>query len=72
MENCLKCNKTLVNKIEFNSSPHPDKTITHVEHILQNAIAGKLKSAKILCEKCGSIFNDEIDSAFIKIFRPFH
>lgn len=42
----------------------------HCEHILHNALRGKLKSQNILCKQCGNKLNDEIDIAFVKFFSP--
>lgn len=44
---------------------------SHEEHILQNAIAGKLKSKNILCEACGLELNNKVDKEFIKNFDIF-
>lgn len=59
MKNCLLCRNAIT---EGNC---------HEEHIIQNALGGKLKSDSILCEECGSILNDRIDSRFIKCFDIF-
>lgn len=44
----------------------------HSEHILQNALRGKLKSRSILCKQCGNKLNDEIDIEFVKFFSPIN
>lgn len=44
------------------------KCISHEEHIIQNAIAGYLKSEDVLCISCGSELNDSIDKEFTKQF----
>ena len=44
----------------------------HSEHILQNALRGKLKSKNILCKQCGNKLNDEIDIEFVKFFSPIN
>lgn len=43
----------------------------HDEHIIPNAIGGKLKSPKILCKQCGSNYGDKEDQAFVKLFSCF-
>ncbi|WP_415948052.1 HNH endonuclease [Megamonas funiformis] len=55
---CIKCN----NKIIFNG---PNKNAS-VEHIIPNAIGGKLKSSKLLCKKCNSDYGKECDSVLCK------
>lgn len=45
------------------------KTLTHEEHILHNALCGQLSSEDILCEDCGSDLNDKIDKKFTKDFE---
>jgi len=46
-------------------------TNNHKEHILPNAIGGRLKAQDILCATCGSGFGEEIDKNFVQIFFPF-
>lgn len=55
---CIKSN----NKIIFNG---PNKNAS-VEHIIPNAIGGKLKSSKLLCKKCNSDYGKECDSVLCK------
>lgn len=55
---CIKCN----NKLIFDG---PNKN-TSVEHIIPNAIGGKLKSSKLLCKKCNSDYGKECDSELCK------
>jgi HNH endonuclease len=45
-------------------------TNNHKEHIIPNAIGGRLKAADILCESCGSCLGGKIDINFVKIFFP--
>lgn len=54
---------------------HPEEftqvpKFTHDEHILQNALYGRLTSSRILCETCGSNFGQGVDSAFVSLFTP--
>ena len=42
------------------------KSNSSVEHILLNAIGGKLKSKKLLCKKCNSSFGESFDSELSK------
>ncbi|MBF2718808.1 hypothetical protein IP510_02770 [Psychrobacter sp. NG254] len=59
MEKCYLCG------LEFNGS----SVKKHKEHIIQQAIGGSLTSKNILCERCGSKLNDDIDIDFNKIFE---
>jgi len=45
-----------------------DEGNRHEEHIIQNAIGGKLKSKDILCIKCGEKCGKNIDKPFTDIF----
>jgi hypothetical protein len=65
---CYICNKELKNKGAVSNSEK--ETETHQEHIIQNALRGKLSSDKILCSKCGNDLNTSIDVGFIKYFSP--
>lgn len=63
--NCFICNKLLVDNIE-----QKNQCEKHCEHILHNALRGKLKSQNILCKQCGNKINDDIDVEFVKFFSP--
>lgn len=43
----------------------------HKEHIIQNALGGRLKNDSILCEECGNKLGKEIDADFVKLFSIF-
>ena len=52
---------------------HPEEfaqvpKFTHDEHILQNALYGRLTSSRILCETCGTKFGQGVDSTFVSLF----
>lgn len=73
-ENCLLCDGKLIDKSYYENNKNEFDLIPkfkHKEHIIQNAIGGRLKSDEILCEECGSILNAEIDSDFLKLFTAF-
>ncbi|WP_176550583.1 HNH endonuclease [Tenacibaculum discolor] len=55
------------NKKIFSSLPK----LAHDEHIIHNAIGGRLKSAEVLCEGCGGKLNNDIDNYFVSLFNPF-
>ncbi|KAF3997003.1 HNH endonuclease [Glaciimonas immobilis] len=54
-ETCYLCEK-LFNSIDV---------VKHEEHIIQNAIGGKLRSDSILCEKCGETLGGTVDAPFV-------
>ena len=71
---CYLCGNSMISeeyylshKEEFKETP----CLLHDEHIIQNALHGKLKSNSILCKNCGTILGDEIDSQFVLLFAPF-
>lgn len=37
-----------------------------VEHIIPNALGGRLKSSSILCKKCNNLFGESIDSLLVR------
>ncbi len=54
---------------------HPEEFVskpkfTHDEHIIHNALHGRLTSSRILCKACGSTFGHEADGAFVSLFTP--
>src|SRR5689334_22818848 len=55
---CYRCNATLT---DDNSS---------LEHILPNALGGRLKSRALLCKPCNSKCGDTIDAAVINQLMP--
>lgn len=71
---CYLCGKRMVREEYYLS--HKDlfkekPCFLHEEHIIQNALYGRLKSDSILCKKCGNILGDDIDSQFVALFAPF-
>lgn len=59
MEKCFMCG------LELTES---NKT---TEHILLNAIGGTLKSDKLICEKCNSLFGEKMDKSLFQQLHPF-
>ncbi|OYD93715.1 hypothetical protein CDG76_17155 [Nostoc sp. 'Peltigera membranacea cyanobiont' 210A] len=54
----------LKDKDKFSEEP----ALKHKEHIIQNALIGRLKPNNILCKACGNKLNDTIDINFVNIF----
>lgn len=74
MTNCFLCCEIMVNKNEYETNPGKfaaKPKFRHKEHIIQNALGGRLKTDEILCESCGSVLNEEIDTDFISLFTMF-
>jgi hypothetical protein len=64
-DKCYVCRKFYDEKV----------TRRHEEHIIQNAIGGKLTSNRILCEDCGGELGDLIDTPFsseLVLFNILH
>lgn len=70
MKNCLVCNRLMKqNKKEIQNLVK--ECLGHEEHIIHNALGGRLKAYGVLCIDCGGTVNDTIDSAFIKLFSVY-
>lgn len=65
---CYICNKDL--KLKGTVQDLTKESETHEEHIIHNALRGKISSRVILCASCGNDLNDSIDSSFVKYFAP--
>lgn len=68
---CSYCNKEIINKKRPNGDTDYSKAYKSSEHIIQNAIGGKLESEKICCDRCNFHLEELIDKAFCDIFVPF-
>lgn len=68
--NCIYCGKEIINT----KRPHGDKNYSKVyrssEHVIQNAIGGKLESEKICCDRCNFHIEELVDKEFCEIFSP--
>lgn len=67
---CYLCGKELSEKEVLTTEEEKSLTTTHREHILHNAILGRLVSKKILCKKCGNSFSCDDDASFTSLFAP--
>lgn len=47
-----------------------DENNNHPEHIIHNALGGKLKAKNVLCDECGNKLGSTIDKDFCNIFFP--
>jgi len=74
MGHCYICGETLISRpkdFNENREKYVGQAIAHEEHIIQNAIYGRLKSNKILCEECGGNLGGVIDADFCDLFSSF-
>lgn len=74
MSTCYLCGQQMIDKQEylkntqkFSSTPK----FRHNEHIIQNALYGRLTDSNILCESCGAKLSETIDADFVKLFDGF-
>lgn len=72
MNICYKCGQEMVteeyyksNKVKFSVEPK----FNHNEHIIQNALFGRLKPSNILCMQCGTDASTDIDKDFVALFH---
>lgn len=68
---CVYCNKEIINSIRPKKDVDHSKVYTSSEHIIQNALGGKLESKEICCDRCNLHLQKLIDDGFCKIFVPF-
>ncbi|MCW2293114.1 hypothetical protein M2262_003164 [Pseudomonas sp. BIGb0408] len=69
-KNAAMAEKTSKEPLSFGSEPHaPDRE--SLEHIIPNAIGGKLKSKNILSHAGNQKLNEDIDKEFVKVFSSF-
>jgi hypothetical protein len=72
MDICYLCGlemhdpKTFVKNQELENF---EPVFKHDEHIIQNALYGRLISDTILCKGCGSKLADQVDTRFVPIFQ---
>jgi hypothetical protein len=72
MNICYQCGQPMVTEKYYHE--HKDTFATppkfnHDEHILHNALHGRLTSFYILCKQCGSDYGGKIDADFVSLFR---
>ncbi|OJW17299.1 MAG: hypothetical protein BGO48_07010 [Mucilaginibacter sp. 44-25] len=72
MNICYQCGQQMVteayynqNKSQFTAEPR----FNHNEHIIQNALYGRLKPDHILCKQCGNEYSTAIDKDFVSLFQ---
>lgn len=74
MSICYLCGKILVDRPNDFHKSHTQYTkcaIKHKEHIIHNALYGRLTFENILCENCGKKLAINIDTDFCKLFQTF-
>jgi hypothetical protein len=69
---CYQCGEEMFDEEYYLANIHlfvKKPKMKHCEHIIQNALYGKLKPNNILCKDCGSNFSQEIDKNFVSLFN---
>ncbi|RZK37625.1 MAG: HNH endonuclease [Hymenobacter sp.] len=70
---CYSCGCPMVDEAYYRDHTEDFTSVpkfTHDEHIIHNALYGRLKSSQILCKDCGSKFGHEVDGEFVSLFTP--
>ncbi len=67
---CYICNRELTSEKNLSEEEKVNLSTTHREHIIHNAILGRLITNNILCKECGSNYSAN-DAAFTSLFYPF-
>lgn len=65
---CYLCGENMVDRVLEQPNNQMTSKIRHEEHIIQNALYGRLTDCNILCEDCGSKLSRDVDSNFCKAF----
>ncbi|MFL0251161.1 HNH endonuclease [Clostridium neuense] len=68
---CNYCNKEIIDAKRPKGNTDYSKVYRSSEHIIQNAIGGRLESEKICCDRCNFHLEELIDKSFCDIFVPF-
>lgn len=63
---CYLCNRDLIDRDLI--ADKGTQGIIHKEHIIPDALHGRLCSTTILCEECGSKFGKAEDAGFVELF----
>lgn len=73
MSVCYLCGKVMITQNLYDQNPgvYPNPAISHDEHIIQNALYGRLKSPDILCLTCGTKLSEDVDANFNNFFAGF-
>ena len=64
---CYICNRELTSEKNLSEEEKVNLSTTHREHIIHNAILGRLITNNILCKECGSNYSAN-DAAFTSLF----
>lgn len=67
---CIYCGKEIINEKRLNGDKDYSKVYKSSEHIIQNALGGKLESENICCDRCNFHIEELIDKKFCDIFAP--
>ena len=68
---CVYCNKEIIDRKRELGDTDYSKVYRSSEHIIQNALGGKLETVNICCDRCNFHIEELIDRSFCDIFVPF-
>lgn len=69
---CYLCGETMIDRVYYEGNMNQFKEkpkLKHGEHIIQDALYGRLIADDILCETCGSKLSVDVDRNFVQIFQ---
>lgn len=67
---CLYCGKDIIDSSRPDNDKDYSRAYKSSEHIIQNAVGGKLESVNICCDRCNVHIEELVDKDFCKTFVP--
>lgn len=67
----MYCGKKIIDQKRPDGDKDYSKVYRSSEHIIQNALGGRLESESICCDRCNFHLEELIDKKFCNIFAPF-
>ncbi|MCQ4988452.1 HNH endonuclease [[Clostridium] symbiosum] len=67
-EYCIYCGKEIINQKRASNNKDYSQVFKSSEHIIQNALGGKLESEKICCDRCNYHMEKLVDKKFCVLF----
>lgn len=68
---CMYCGKKIIDQKRPDGDKDYSKVYRSSEHIIQNALGGRLESESICCDRCNFHLEELVDKKFCDIFAPF-
>ena len=69
---CYLCGENMIDRAHYENDKAgfiEKPKLKHAEHIIQDALYGRLTANDVLCETCGSKLSNEVDRNFVQIFQ---